>query len=225
MGETFNSTINSAANLQKDLLVLFGKPRHDESRFLTLLRMHSRLAEMCAALPRRPAELMFARIDASRNELPVPWDQIERTSLFVFPSGRAPITLGPGANGVARDALLLIEWLEPFELSLKEVIHETIRAMTGDHARNHLGNLLAHMGADRLFGRTQKWYEDPELLARASVPYDPIDGDDGEGGEADRKEGGAPAAARAKRKKRGGAKRRPKARAAAGESAAGKGEL
>lgn len=166
VGATLNETLNN--HTDKDLVMYFH--RKDE-RHTKLQPMVTRLAELLAALPRRPSTLMFASIDAARNELVPPWDQLEQSTVMLFGAGRPPMVIGPGAAGQYRE-MRTLEWLEPVERTLSETLTQMADSCRDEHAKRHLGNLMVHLGEERMFSGRLPWWQDQLLLVRAKTPYE-----------------------------------------------------
>ena len=188
VGETLFPTIND--HLQQDLMLYFywpladWHPRYDESRHRHIWPRFNRVAELLHALPKFPtAALRFAKIDAARNELPPPWDVVDQDTLACFHAGRQRIELGgktdevaerQGATQTSVGGMTGFEWVDN-QLSLGEVLESLATTFKNKHARNHVANLMLHLGDDRLLGAQGQgnWWEDDEILARARAPYVP----------------------------------------------------
>lgn len=167
VGATLNETLN--AHPERDL-VLFISMRDETHDVLSA--MVEQMAQLLGALPRGPGTFEFVRIDGKGNELPPPWDVLQRSTLVFFPAGRPSFNLGPGAPGRYSPDLRILEWMDPSPRTLHEVCHSLVAAFADEHSKRHVGNLLAHLGDKRVFAADGRWWEDDALLARAREPFD-----------------------------------------------------
>ena len=167
VGSTLNDTLNN--HTDKDLVVYYYFP-HEARHAMLEAKVH-RVAEMMWTLQNRPNTFRFAKINSRLNNLVPPWDQIKRTTMLIYGAGREPIIIGPGTGG-AYNAMKMLEWLEPLDLTLHEILSEMQIACKSHHTQRHLGNLMYHLGTERLYPSEGElpWWEDDALLARAKEP-------------------------------------------------------
>lgn len=134
VGETLNGTMNDRTD--HDLLIYF---QHDDERHERLGPMIERLGDMLWALPRRPPTFSIARIDAVRNELYAPWNGLTSSSVLCFNAGR-PVIL-PNTPDLISNAVSVLEWLEPVEVRLDQVLTALADCFQHVKSKQHIGNL------------------------------------------------------------------------------------
>lgn len=174
VGSTINETMAKA--MDHDLFVLYH--RHGDvadDRWERLTAMYERLALLMHELPRRPHTYLFAKINARANEMPPPFHRYSEAS------AQSTIAVYPKGTHCTLDAIELnfhvLEWLEPSGSSsrmarpLSKVLSH-MQSVPGlsDKTRQHVGNLLVHLGDERLV--RDLWETDAEILARVSAGYD-----------------------------------------------------
>lgn len=162
VGATLNGTVNNASGRDTILYVYHQDERHD----LIRPKFH-RLAELLWALPRRPPTLFFAEINAASNELIPPWNVLVSTTIILLPGGRPPI---PALSvGTYEGGYSVLEWLEPVERSLGELIEALVPRLKERKSQEHFGNLMNVLGNDAIHGSIGmgKWWLDDSLLVRA----------------------------------------------------------
>ena len=171
VGATLGKTTDGAMDIDLVLYLHFRDERHE-----LLGPQVVRLAQLMKALPRAPSSFSFAQIDAERNELFPPWDALRRSTVVVLSAGRPPVgdRARGGSDGGSKDSgIRIIEWLEPLERPLSEILREMMESFGAQHTKRHVANLMVQLGDERLHSNGgMPWWRDDAMLRRAGEEFE-----------------------------------------------------